>query len=153
MEDGDRYITPPDTEPEMAGVELGKQEVLQYAQWLDLLLAFCGELILFVDTIPENQDPSTLIDAPEYISHDPAFSTLFQSSKRGSVLCTYNSSVPPSRECEEKIRYVHMRVMDAIRKVGEHRALSKFRPEKPPLFFDRTLWVCMALAVQHLKPE
>jgi hypothetical protein len=119
-------------------------------QWLNLLSAFCDELLMFLEIIPNDQDTHSMTNVPKYITDNPKFSTLCMSSHVNSPICKYNNSDPPSQECIEKIQMVYAQARYTFKRISKHLSIGKFRPNQPPLFFDKAMWVCLTLGVQHM---
>lgn len=112
--------------------------------WLSDMLEFCKELQLFCDTLDQEADTESLVQAPEWVRENPG-------EWRMLNRCTemeYNFDVPAER-CMREIMDLNARACMCYRSIFQHRALGKFRPDRTQLFFEKGMHIAMSVGLQH----
>lgn len=112
--------------------------------WLSDMLEFCKELQLFCDTLDQEADTESLVQAPRWVREDPEG---FRMLNRCTDL-EYNFDVPAER-CMGTIMELHARACICYRSIFQHKALGKFRPDRTPLFFEKGMHIAMSVGLQH----
>lgn len=117
--------------------------------WLKSLADMCDDLVLFAGAVSPSADPEEFVDPPIAWLRGLNLHTLASAADPASSVRTYRHDIPGG-VCRPAILYVHDKACLAFKAIAEHKALGKFRPDRPPLFYEKALAVCMSVAVQHI---
>ena len=128
---------------------LNTQKIYAALGWLKQLADLCDEISQFTALVPDSAHPTDFVTAPVEWLESNGFHTLATAGDPNSAVRQYMHEVPGGA-CRPAILYVHDKACLAFKALAAHKVLGQFRPEQPSLFYEKSLSICMAVAVQHV---
>lgn len=128
-----------------------QKRLMRSLSWLHALCKFCDELRDLASMVPDDADAEEMTDIPDIVySHAQSFPMLLACNNPLSCIRSYEHDIQ-GEICAPIISMLHQKACVAYKTLAQHAVLGRFRPDRPHFFYERTLSICMSVAIQHLQ--